>query len=300
MLNELTLVIPTYNRNDYLIKILESIPHNVNVVVGDNGGAVTKDIVDRYPSFSFLRPDKKLEMFENWNFCINNVKTKWFIIPSDDDLYYPDSFKKIDMALNSYPEANIIIFGHNVINEHDEVLSTWQSAGNNILTQPKGYEYFKYDVKARLPSIVFETETARSYGLFDETYVYTAADSLLIQKIMLYGKAVILTDVISAYRVWKDNITSRYTATKDWLSKIDRWQDEILQHVKVFYEKNDLKINISSIKDEVYASNLMQGIINKKAKSNRKDLYDFVKSVRFPWKAKFITKLRIVKALLIA
>jgi len=300
MLNELTLVIPTYNRNDYLIKILDSIPSDINVVIGDNGGAVTKEIIDRYPNFSFLRPDKKLEMFENWNFCINNVKTKWFIIPSDDDLYYPGAFKKIEAALGTYPEADLILFGHNVINEHDEILSTWQPPGVNILMQPTGYDYFKYDVKARLPSIIFKTEKARSYGLFDESYVYTAADSLLIQKFMLYGKTVILPEVISGYRVWKDNITSRYTATRDWLTKIDKWQDEILKHVKIVYENNNLKINASSIKDEVYASNLIQGIVNKRRKSSRKELYSFVKSVRFPWKAKFVTQLRIIKALLIA
>ncbi|MDR6941174.1 glycosyltransferase family 2 protein [Mucilaginibacter pocheonensis] len=299
MPNDLTIAIPTYNRNDYLIKILNTIPHDKKVIVGDNGGAVTEDIISQYPGFSFLRPDKKLDMFENWNFCIDHVKTQWFIIPSDDDLYYPDAFNKIEDALDNYPDADIILFGHRVINEHDTILSTWAPASVNVFEKPKGYDYFKYGVEARLPSIIFKTSVAKSYGLFDESYVYTAADSLLIQKCMLYGKAVVLPHIISGYRVWPDNFTNRYVSSADWLAKIDKWQTEILQHAKIVYEENNLTIQPAYIKDEVYAGNLLAGVANKKAKSGFKDTLAFVKSVRFPWKAKLTTQMKIIKALLI-
>lgn len=299
MLKDLTVVIPTYNRNDYLIKILNTIPKNENVVIGDNGGSVTEAIIKQYPDFSFIRPAKKLNMFENWNFCINHVKTKWFIIPSDDDMFYSGAFKKIENALNNYSDANIILFGHKVINASDDELSSWKSEKIEMLESPHGYNYFKYGVDARLPAIIFKTDVAKSYGLFDESYEYTAADSLLIQKCMLYGKAVILPEIIAAYRVWPDNFTNKHISTPDWLTKIDRWQNEIGTAAKIVYNKLNKEINTVQIKDEVYARNLLGGVASKKAKSGFMGAYLLVKSVRFPLKAKLITQMRIIKALLI-
>lgn len=299
MLKDLTIAIPTYNRNDFLVKILSTIPKDECVIVSDNGGKVTGNIISEYANFSFVKPSEKLEMFENWNFCIDKVKTKWFIIPSDDDLFYPNAFNKISTVLTKYNDASIIIFGHNVIDEFDNVQSTWVPSKLEVLQKPKGYNYFKYGVKARLPSIIFKTDIAKSFGLFDKSFVYTAADSLLIQKCMLNGTAVLLPDIISAYRIWPNNFTSKYIASKDWLQKIDKWQDEILKDVEITYKKSDLKINALMIKDEVYADNLLGGIANVKTKSGLKEAFRFAKSVRFPWNAKLITKLRIIKALLL-
>ncbi|TWI93811.1 glycosyl transferase family 2 [Mucilaginibacter frigoritolerans] len=299
MVKDLTIAIPTYNRNDFLIKILDTIPNNELVVISDNGGSVTEDIINKHPGFLFVKPPEKLEMFENWNFCINKVQTKWFIIPSDDDLFYVNAFSKINAAIEKYDDADIIIFGHNTIDEFDNVLSVWSPHEIKILEKPNGYNYFKYGVEARLPSIIFKTDFAKSYGFFDESYVFTAADSLLIQKCMLNGKAVLLPDIISAYRIWQNNFTSKYISSKEWLLKIDKWQDEIAQDVKIVYGNLNLTINSSHIKDEVYANNLLAGIVNKKSKYGFKEAFIFVKSVRFPWRAKFITKLKIIKALLI-
>ena len=299
MLKDLTVVIPTYNRNDYLIKLLDTIPKSENVCIGDNGGAVTQEIISQYPNFSFVHPAKKLEMFENWNFCINHVKTKWFIIPSDDDLFYPGAFEKIEKTLDKYNDADIILFGHTVIDELGNELSSWKSEEIEILQSPQGFEYFKYGVEARLPAIIFKTAVAKSYGLFDESYVYTAADSLLIQRCMLLGKAVILPEIISAYRVWPDNFTSKYISTPDWLKKIDKWQNEIGVQVDQIYSKQNKEINTRQIKDEVYARNLIAGIVNKRSQSGFKSAFLFFKSVRFPFKSKLITQMRIIKALFI-
>jgi len=295
-LNDLTIVIPTYNRNEYLLKILNTIPANVNVIVCDNGGSVTNEIINRYKEFSFIRPDRALEMFENWNFAISKVKTKWFIIPSDDDIYYAGAFEKIASVINENGDTDVILFGHNIINEFDAVLSTWAPSHFQVLKAPEGYDYFKYGVEARLPSVIFKTDVATSYSLFKETYIYTAADSLLIQKMMLHGKTVLVPDVISGYRVWPNNFTSKLISTSGWLEKIDQWQDEIAVHVNEVYKT---KYNTLHIKDEVYARNLIAGIINMKAKHGFGPTYTFFKSVRFPWNAKMVTKLNVIKALFV-
>ena len=55
MLKNLTIAIPTYNRNDYLIKLLKTIPASFTgkVVVSDNEGHVTPEIKNTF-SIKFI------------------------------------------------------------------------------------------------------------------------------------------------------------------------------------------------------------------------------------------------------
>lgn len=298
-LNEVTFVIPTFNRNDYLTKILNTLPGNANVIVSDNGGTVTQEITNSYKNFLFIKPSQKLEMYENWNFCISHVKTKWFLIPSDDDLYYSEQLYHLGEALYEYHDCGIIIFGHNVIDENDNVLSEWKPKKLIQFKAPFGYEIFKYGVDARLPSIVFNTEIAKDNSLFKENYTYTAADSLLVQKCLLTTNSVFIPHIIAAYRVWPSNFTSKLISTVGWLERVDQWQDEIVEIVRSNYKDSTFKFNASKIKDEVYARNLIGGLknLNQQSLSNR---YSFFKSVRFPFKASHITKLKVIKSLIIA
>jgi len=297
-LNEITFVIPTFNRNDYLIKILDTLPSNANVVVSDNGRAVTQKIINTYKSFSFIVPDKKLKMYENWNFCISHVKTKWFVIPSDDDLYYKEELHHLWSAISEFQHCGIIIFGHNVIDENDKVLSYWKPEKFIKFNKPFGYDLFKYGIDARLPSIIFNTEVAKNNSLFKENYDYTAADSLLIQKCLLTSNAVLLPHIIAAYRVWPANFTSKLISTSGWLTRVDQWQDEVLPIAALKYRQAKVKFNVSKVKDEVYARNLIAGLQNL-ASTGLKVRYGFFKSVRYPFKSSLKTQVNIIKCLIL-
>lgn len=296
-INDVTFVIPTFNRNDYLIKILDTLPSNANVIVSDNGGAVTQEIINAYKNFIFVKPSLKLEMYENWNFCINYVKTKWFIIPSDDDLYYKEELYRLWQAVCEYHNCGIIIFGHNVIDENDNVLSEWKPERLMQFNEPFGYDIFKYGVDARLPSIVFNTEIAKNNSLFKETYTYTAADSLLIQKCLLTSNSVFVPYIISAYRVWPANFTSKLISTPGWLERVDQWQDEVLPIAASKYRQAKVKFNSSKVKDEVYAKNLIAGLRNLVG-TKLKVKYGFFKSVRYPFNASFKAQINIIKCLI--
>lgn len=297
-INEVTFVIPTYNRNDYLIKILNTLPSNANVIVSDNGGAVTQKIISSYENFIFIKPSKKLEMYENWNLCVNNVKTKWFVIPSDDDLYYNKELYRFWDAIVEFKDCGTIIFGHNVIDEKDAVVSSWKPETLIKFNGPFGFDVFKYGVKARLPSIIFNTELAKSHGLFKEEYGYTAADSLLIQKCLLSSDSVFIPHIVSAYRIWPNNFTTKLISTVGWLERIDKWQNEIGPIALLKFKKSQIKFDVAKTKDEVYAQNLIGGLINL-GSQGLTTRYTFFKSVRYPFKASLITQLKVIKSLIL-
>jgi len=301
MLSKLTIAIPTYNRNDYLLKLFHTIPNDFHgkVVVSDNGNYVTDVIKSDYLDYDFHGIQEKVEMFQNWNRAIDYVNTEWFMIPSDDDVFYPDSFNIINKILNEHPEGDIFIFGHNVIDENDNVLHSWKPERYHVYKSPYGFNIFSAGVDARCPSIIMRTEFAKKLGKFDESFKYTAADSLLIQKCLLYGNSVFVPEVISGYRTWPNNFTSQLNATKEWMTIIRRWTDKIADILSTEFSKEIPIKNINNFKDEIFGRNLLSGLINKRSKEGMLAAFKFVRENGFPFHADLKTKLRIVKSIML-
>jgi len=299
MLAELTVAIPTYNRNDYLQELLDTIPANFpgSVIVNDNGNFVNDSIKSKYGDFRFISLVDKIEMFANWNSVIASVDTEWFILPSDDDLFYPNSFKFIEEELRNNPDGDIFIFGYNVIDENGQILNSWNPEKAQVLNSPDGFKVFLKGVDGRCPSIIFRTEFAKKMGNFDESFIYTAADSLLIQKCLLYGKSVFVQKIISGYRTWPNNLTTQLISTTDWLNKVEQWTSIIAGLLQKDFSSVMGSERIINFKDEIYARNLLSGIKNKRGKEGILSALQFFMQSRFPFHADLNTRLRIIKAI---
>jgi glycosyltransferase involved in cell wall biosynthesis len=301
MLTKLTIAIPTYRRNDYLIRLLNTIPSNlgVKVVVSDNECHVTNDIKQEFDKFIFIGSEQKLGMFQNWNIALENVDTEWFILPSDDDMFCTGSFDKIDSVLKQNPQGDVFIFGHNIIDENDNVISSWIPEKFKLFVNFDGFKVFMKGVDARCPSIILRTELARKMGAFDESLDFTAADSLLIQKCLLYGESIFVPEIISSYRVWPNNFTNQLIATKEWMDKIELWTDKLIFILSKDFSMFFTKTKIKNIKDEIFAQNLLVGISKIRKKGGFFDALKFIIKNRYPYRADFKTQLVIIKTLLL-
>lgn len=94
----LTICIPTYNRADCLVALLDTLrtelaalPGRVRVVIGDNASTdhtpeVTRAFVAVVPDTLVLRHKHNLGPDENFCLCIAQVETDYFWIIGDDDL----------------------------------------------------------------------------------------------------------------------------------------------------------------------------------------------------------------------
>jgi glycosyltransferase involved in cell wall biosynthesis len=297
-LNDIEVAIPTYKRDFYLDKLLSTIPSHIKISVSDNGANVSSDLKSKFLNATFISHSSVIDIFENWNSAAKNATSKWLIIPSDDDLFNADAFEIIERYTLKYPDADVIIFGHNVIDEHDVIKPGWQFPKEQVFNQPLGYDVFKYGVDARLPAIVFKQKKMSELQFFDTEYKLTAGDSDLIQRVLLTGKAVFVPEIIGSYRIWGGNLTSQKIATRQWLTEIDYWQTKIKKIAKTQYNHVVAQPNFDMIADEVYAQNLLSGILNVKSKSGFLPAFSYLKSVRFPWKARAVTQLRIIKALI--
>ncbi len=301
MLKNLTIAIPTYNRNDYLIKLLKTIPASFTgkVVVSDNEGHVTPEIKNTFSNVTFISTNHKLDMFQNWNVALENVTTEWFVMPSDDDLFCKGSFEKIDLILKQNPQGDIFIFGHNVIDENDSIISFWTPEKFKSFENVEGFKTFMKGVAARCPSIIMRTELVKKMELFDESLEFTAADSLLIQKCLLYGKSFFVPEIISSYRVWPNNFTNQLVATKRWMDKIEMWVDKLGYVLKTDFFNFFTEAQIKNIKDEIYAQNLLAGISKIRKSDGFLAMLSYIRENRCPYRADFKTQLVFIKVILL-
>lgn len=296
---EIDVAIPTYNRNDYMRRLLGTIPSHVTVYVSDNGHFVTDDIKEEFPNATFLHQDKVLDVFDNWNACSKKIGAKWAVIPSDDDLFYTGAFKIIEKYTEKFPSADILIFGYHVIDENDQVTGTWRPSEEQVFQPPHGYFKFKYGVDARMPAVVFKTEMLKRMTYFDGNFKLTAGDSDLIQRCLLSGQAVFIPETIGAYRVWSGGLTSKKISSTQWLQEIDYWQQKIVKILNSSVDYTSLPTGPeypapTSIRDEVYAQNLLAGLVSLKENGSFIQRLRFLTDNRFPWKSRFKTQVKLL------
>ncbi len=288
MSNKLGVAIPTYKREEMLAGLLKTIPKNVLVYISDNGGSLGEKIQEDNPNVILKKIVPEVSMFENWNSAASMVEDEWLVVTSDDDIYYPSQFQVIWSALDKYSDMDMLIFGHNIIDADGNVLQSW-APEIGTFRPPEGFVKYKYGINARMPSIIFKNSFFKYLNGFKECFKLTASDSDLIQRGLMVGKVQLIPEIISGYRLWNGGLTLNRISSQEWMTEIDIWCEQMLQFSK------EEKVNVYSrkIQDEIYASNLIAGIISARKYSGLKLAWQHFKRCRYPYRARVVTQLRI-------
>ena len=288
----LGVAIPTYKRQLLLARLLDSIDGDLPIVVSDNGGYLSKDFEGVYPKVRFLSAPE-VTVMKNWNRAAAALNTEWIIMPGDDDLYYPSSFSTIERTLRSSGEAEIVFFGHHIIDEYDKLLETWQpEAGQS--PAPTGFNQMRFGVSARPPSIAFRKRLFDRLNGFDEQFTVTAGDSHFYQRASLIGDVVFCPDVVSGYRVWSVGSTNQTIATRNWMKEIDLWCDS----VRAFAEKHSSYQYTDALRDEIYTANLRAGIGALKSRGSYLGAWRHLLDNRYPFHASMFSQVKLLVHLL--
>ncbi len=288
--------IPTYNRNDYLVKLLDTIPADVAVNVSDNGAFVTQTIKDKYSNASFDSFPEVIHMYNNWNRAIKGLDAEWICAASDDDLFLEGAFVKLRNIIRQFPTAEVIILGNEHIDGAGNYTFVWKPDVEGLYEPPNGFFPFKYGVDAKMIGVFFKKSLYESVGGFNEEYKVTASDSHFVQKLILKGNTVFVKDAISQYRIWGNNLTSQTIATRAWIDEVIYWQE----YIGVELRKNGVsEKDIANYQDEVMSRNLIGSLTTlRNQKKNFSTLIRFVRQFPLPMHATFKTQLSIIKCLL--
>ena len=288
--------IPTYNREVYLRKLLNSIPDNIDVLVSDNGNYCSSIFREEFKNREFVGSDTVLDVIKNWNNAVENLNNEWVCVASDDDIFYPNAFDVFDEYLEKHPSAEIIIFGHNNIDEDDIIINSWKIDELKVSKAPEGYNVFRYGVDARVIGVFFKKDLYNKIGRFDEAYKVTASDSDFIQLALLKGKSIIVPEIIVGYRVWKKSMTGQLIATKDWMKEVIYWQSKIALELKKLNFSNH---QILENTNEVIARNLLSGLVSLyRQGKGLPAAIQFARQFKYPTHSTFRTQFQILKCLL--
>lgn len=293
MKKTLTICIPTYKRLKYMNDLLNSIPSDLPVIISDNGNYIQNEF-DNFNNVSVIHTNTIIPVFENWNNAINEVKTEWFIIPGDDDVFFKDKLANIAEYLNKYKDMGMIIFGHKIIDENNQISKGWTPKEESVYQPPIGFSSFITGVPARVPSIIFNTRKFLSCGSFDQRFTVTAADSFLIQKLALKYPYALIPIELSSYRVWTTNFTSTKISTPEWLNEIKLWQSSLRPLIEE--ENGTLKINIKKMQDKVLFDNELFAIQTmKKNKVSSIQRFNFITKIGWPRYISLKNHLQLIK-----
>lgn len=113
MTNRLTVVVPTYNRPQYLPRALDSLYKQilpVNVIVADDGDNPdeTRRIVDELmPDATYIHTGKFDHAWPNWKAGAKEAKSEFVAWLQDDDCVRPSYAKRICDAFDQFRDANV-------------------------------------------------------------------------------------------------------------------------------------------------------------------------------------------------
>ncbi|MEQ1532695.1 MAG: glycosyltransferase family 2 protein [Sideroxydans sp.] len=295
-MKNLGIAIPTYNRQDQLGTLLEAIPKQYQIYVSDNGRYLSELFRGRFPLVHFKElAGEPVKMFANWNLAARMVNEDWVVIPSDDDIYFEKSFEIISDYLDRYKTADVVIFGHQTVDGNYQKINEWKPQELVECEAPNGFEYFKYGVFARMPSIFFKRNLLEELGYFDEYFKITAADSDLVQRALIKGRSVFVPEVVSGYRVWLGGATHNTIGTVEWMSDVDYWGRKIEE---ILHEIPKYSKEASTIRSEIYALNLFAGVVSAKRSGGYSSAWIHFKNCSYPYRARLQTQLRLLSWLI--
>ena len=120
-----SLLIPSFNRPDYLNKTLKSLFQTIffdfEVIVADDKSPKINDILnvvkefELRQNFRFYQHKENIGMSENWNFLVQKATGKYVILLGDDDLLFPYSLERIKQNIENNDKSDIYAFGYQVI-----------------------------------------------------------------------------------------------------------------------------------------------------------------------------------------
>lgn len=295
-MKNLGIAIPTYNRQDQLDTLLNAIPKEHSIYVSDNGAHLSTEFMAKFSTVHFKSvAGEAVRMFANWNLAARMVSEDWVVVPSDDDIYFENSFGIITEYLTRYSTADVVVFGHQTVDENYQKISEWKPQELVECAAPTGFEYFKFDVSARMPSIFFKRSLLEELGYFDENFKITAADSDLVQRALIKGRSVFIPEVASGYRVWLGGATHKTISSLEWMREIDYWGKKI---EKILQDVPRYSTEASSIRAELYARNLLAGVAAAKRSGGYAAAWNHLRRCSYPIRANFLTQLRLLSWLI--
>jgi hypothetical protein len=207
----LTIVIPTRDRHDTLVKVVEHLLdlnlERVQVLVSDNlSDPPVSDVLTKLPeSFKIIRTKSRLSMPSHWRFALSHVSTPYLTVIGDDDIIWGSRLTALFPLLESRTAPVFFWprFSYYWLNYRDANLAGVLSVSKDFVANRVNLDDLYHRIYAR----------SRNYTLLPSVYNSLVSTEAAI---MLFGRVeelvpadCISPDMASAFRIcshFKDGI----------------------------------------------------------------------------------------------
>lgn len=229
LLHDITVVIPAYNAEQFIVDALESIalqsckPKEVIVVndgSSDRTGQIVKEWISRvsldYPVYIFSQVNRGISSTRNVG--IQHATGKWIAFLDSDDIWEPshlelliDATLLVPSAIAAYGAGRLLVNGELQDLLYDEF---WDNPSRTFGRPIDNSRYFIIDTKIfprlikgnfiKPSSLMVSRALANKVGLFNEC-LGTAEDREFLVRLICNGQFVYVPLAITKYRWHEDN-----------------------------------------------------------------------------------------------
>src|SRR5574344_1655146 len=217
-MNNLTIAVLTYNRANYLQKMLTSIQKqsfsNFVVKIYDNASTDnTDDIIAPFledKRFLHIKHKENIGGAGNYNAAITGCTTAFLLITHDDDIMLPTFVEEEYNCISSDEIISIVSTNCNLINENDLII---EKSNHDKLFCPKEkitfidqYEFFDYYLTNKniitCPTVLLRMDIINEHKIKFRNTVGKSGDTFMWFEInCIPGKIAYISDALYNYRI---------------------------------------------------------------------------------------------------
>lgn len=281
----LSIIIPTYNGQEYLASTLKSIAKQQDseiecIVVDDGSADNTIEIIKAYQTqipLTLIQRERQGNWVVNTNYGLKIANADYVCFLHQDDIWLPDRLKIIKNLIITNPEVNLFLHSSQFVDLAGNFLSMWKCP---LLPYPKIIDSNTMIEKLliqnfiSIPAPIFKRDIALKVGGLDEKLWYTADWDFWL-KIAGYGTTIYYPQPLSCFRVHPNSQTiKRSSNINDF-----RQQLEIVleKHFKTWEANENKKKYLFKIANfSIDVNTTLAGIIHGKKMNLIKLIFSFI------------------------
>lgn len=237
-----SIVIPSYNHEKYIIDCLESIKaqsyKNIEIIIGDdcssdNTFEVAKEWVDnnkeRFVRTRVIRNKENKGITKNSNYLISLCEGDYIKDMASDDILDSEAISNMVHCFEIHDDVDVVFGNGKVVNEETTYPVNRENIISDIYQNKLVIEMDFFDALYRrnfiaAPAAMFRKETFVKYGYYDESLCLEDREYFL--RVALKGKIQFCDRNIVFYRRGQES-ASNYKRNKEGIAKFRRfYKDE--------------------------------------------------------------------------
>lgn len=250
-----TFYLPAF-KGAYLNKALHSIQQQTytefHVVVSDdcsleNIKGIFDEAVGEDSRFTYRRNERNIgkeSLVKHWNLLIEQCKTEFLILASDDDIYSPTFLEEIDNLTLMYPNVDLYRARVKTINGNGEIIKVENPSNDTMTCLEYMHRFYQEDFISCVSNYCYRTSRLKSIGMFpDFPLAWFSDDAANIA--MAENGCATTPEILFSFRLSGLNISSHWGDKKDCMKKIQaticfsKWMEMHMKTLSYPQEKND-------------------------------------------------------------